>query len=29
MWAPTNDDGGGLENIEDIDRVTTKNGNGR
>jgi hypothetical protein len=27
MWVTTNDDNGGLEIIEDIDGVTTKNGN--
>jgi hypothetical protein len=29
LWAPTNDDNGGIEIIEDIDGFTTKNGNGR
>ena len=29
MWAPTNGDNGGLEIIENILRVTTKNGNDR
>ena len=28
MWAPTNGDNGVVEIIEDIDGVTTKNGNG-